>query len=409
MDFDQDTKALEAGPFGRAMRAHWLLDPTIIYLNHGTVGATPKRVLAVQQALREEMEQQPARFLLRELSALSGPSERALPRLREAAQAVARFMGAEGQDLVFVDNATTGVNAVLGSLELQPGDEILITNLAYGAVRNAAAFAAERRGGRLVTLELPFPVSSPADYVNRLAQALTPRTRLAILDHITSETALVLPLAEMAACCRAAGVPVLVDGAHAPGAIPLDIPRLGVDYYTGNLHKWALAPKGCGFLWVAPERQQSLHPPVISWGLGRGFVQEFDWVGTKDPTPFLAAPAALELMQAWGLDAMQAYNHHIAWQAAVWLTARWGFELPAPRAMLGCMATLPLPASLGSTREDAVRLQYALLYQHRIEAPILCLGGRLWVRISAQVYNTLEDIEALAQAIDTHFVSIVHF
>jgi len=388
--------------FGRGMRAYWPLDPSILYLNHGTVGATPWRVLAAQQALREEMEAQPARYLLRELTGLSGPSNRAVPRLREAAQAVARFMGAQGQDLVFVDNATTGVNAVLGSLELKPGDEILITNLAYGAVRNAAAFAAERRGARLVTLELPFPQTEPADYVSRLAQALTPRTRLAMLDHITSETALVLPLAEMAALCRAAGALVLADGAHAPGAIPLDIPRLGVDYYTGNLHKWALAPKGCGFLWAAPERQLGLHPPVISWGLGQGFTQEFDWVGTKDPTPFLAAPAALELMQAWGLEAMQAYNHRLAWQAAVWLAARWRFELQAPEGMLGCMATLPLPAWLGSTREDAVRLQYALLYERRIEAPVLCLGGRLWVRISAQVYNSLEDVEALAQAVEAY-------
>ena len=388
--------------FGRGMLAHWPLEPDIVYLNHGTVGATPRRVLAVQQALREEMEQQPARFLLRELCGLSGPSDRAVPRLREAASAVARFMGAQGQDLVFVDNATTGVNAVLGSLELKPGDEILITNLAYGAVRNAAAFVAERQGARLVTLELPFPVAEPALYLNRLAQALTPRTRLAILDHITSETALVLPLAEMAACCRAAGVPVLADGAHAPGAIPLDIPRLGVDYYTGNLHKWALAPKGCGFLWVAPERQQGLHPPVISWGLGQGFVQEFDWVGTKDPTPFLAAPAALALMQEWGLEAMQAYNHHLARQALAWLSARWGFEPPAPEAMLGSMVTLPLPAALGSTRQEALRLQYALLYEHRIEAPILCLGGRLWVRISAQVYNSLEDVEALARALEAY-------
>lgn len=388
--------------FGREMLAHWPLEPGVIYLNHGTVGATPRRVLAVQQALREEMEQQPARFLLRELCGLSGPSDRAVPRLREAASAVARFMGAQGQDLVFVDNATTGVNAVLGSLELKPGDQILITSLAYGAVRNAAAFVAERSGAGLVTLELPFPRAEPALYLNRLAQALTPRTRLVILDHITSETALVLPLAEMAACCRAAGVPVLADGAHAPGAIPLDIPRLGVDYYTGNLHKWALAPKGCGFLWVAPERQQGLHPPVISWGLGQGFVQEFDWVGTKDPTPFLAAPAALALMQEWGLEAMQAYNHHLARQALAWLSARWGFEPPAPEAMLGSMVTLPLPAALGSTRQEALRLQYALLYEHRIEAPILCLGGRLWVRISAQVYNSLEDVEALARALEAY-------
>ncbi|MCL6530777.1 MAG: aminotransferase class V-fold PLP-dependent enzyme [Meiothermus ruber] len=404
MDFDQDTEALEPSAnqtrFGRAMRAHWFLDPSIIYLNHGTVGATPKQVLAVQQALREEMEQQPARFLLRELSALSGPSERALPRLREAAQAVARFMGAEGQDLVFVDNATTGVNAVLGSLELQPGDEILITNLAYGAVRNAAAFAAERRGGRLVTLELPFPVSSPADYVNRLAQALTPRTRLAILDHITSETALVLPLAAMAACCRAAGVPVLVDGAHAPGAIPLDIPRLGVDYYTGNLHKWALAPKGCGFLWVAPERQQSLHPPVISWGLGRGFVQEFDWVGTQDPSAYLAAPEGIRFMRDLGVEAMRQYNHDLAWGAARMLMERWNLELPTPQSMIGSMVTLPLPQGLGSSPADAARLKDALLFEDHIEVPVMAIGGRLWARISAQIYNDLSDIERFAQALE---------
>ncbi|MDW8424520.1 MAG: aminotransferase class V-fold PLP-dependent enzyme [Meiothermus sp.] len=383
------------------MLRHWLLDPAITYLNHGTVGATPTSVLAVQQALREEMERQPARFLLRELSALSGQSPRAVPRLREAADAVARFVGARGSDLVFVDNATTGVNAVLCSLDLRPGDEILITSLAYGAVVNAARYWAERARARLLTVELPFPLRHPAQIVSAVAEALTPRTRLAILDHITSETALVLPLAEMAAVCRAAGVPVLADGAHAPGAIPLDIPSLGVDYYTGNLHKWALAPKGCGILWVAPERQPDLHPPVISWGLGQGFTQEFDWVGTKDPTPYLAAPAALELMREWGLEAMQTYNHRLAWEAAQVLSSRWGTDLPAPEVMLGCMATLPLPLSRGKTREEAARLQYALLYEHRLEAPILCRDERLWVRVSAQVYNEIEDIERLAEALES--------
>lgn len=388
--------------FGREMLRHWPLDPAITYLNHGTVGATPTKVLAVQQALREEMERQPARFLLRELSALSGASDRPVPRLREAAGAVARFVGAKGQDLVFVDNATTGVNAVLQSLDLRPGDEILITNLAYGAVANAARFVAERAGARLVTVALPFPLSDKAPLVSAVAEALTPRTRLAILDHITSETALVLPLAEMAAPCRAAGVPVLADGAHAPGAIPLDIPSLGVDYYTGNLHKWALAPKGCGFLWVAPERQPDLHPPVISWGLGQGFTQAFDWVGTKDPTPYLSAPAALDLLCEWGWEAMRAYNHRLAWDAALMLTSRWGFEPPAPEAMVGCMVTLPLPVPLGKTREEAARLQYTLLYAHRLEAPILCRDERLWVRISAQVYNELEDVERLVRAVENY-------
>jgi isopenicillin-N epimerase len=357
-------------------------------------------VLEVQQALRDEMERQPARFLLRELSALSGPSDRAVPRLREAALAVARFLGVRGEDLVFVDNATTGVNAVLRSLKLSPGDEILITNRAYGAVLNAARFVAEQAQARLVEVRFPFPVGDPSALINALDEALSPRTRLAILDHITAETALLLPLAEMAACCRAAGVPVLIDGAHAPGAIDLNIASLGVDYYTGNLHKWALAPKGCAFLWAASERQQDLHPPVISWGLGRGFTQEFDWVGTKDPTPYLAAPAALDLMREWGLEAMRNYNHRLAWEAASRLSSRWGTDLPTPEAMVGCMVTLPLPKPLGQTREEAARLQYTLLYEHQIEAPVLCLEERLWVRISAQIYNDLDDIERFAQVVE---------
>lgn len=392
--------------FGRGMLEHWRLDPAITYLNHGTVGATPQRVLAVQQALREEMEEQPARFLLRELSALSGRSDHPMPRLRVAAEAVAQFVGGEGKDLVFVDNATTGVNAVLRSLDFQPGDEILITNLAYGAVMNAAAFIAQSHGASLVTVQLPFPVSDSSNYVTALAQGLTPRTRLAILDHITSETALVLPLAEMAACCKAAGVPILADGAHAPGAINLNIPSLGVDWYTGNLHKWALAPKGCGFLWASPERQQNLHPTVISWGLGQGFTQEFDWVGTKDPTPYLSAPAALALMQEWGIEAMHQYNHALAWEAARVLSQRWGTEPAAPRPMVGCMITLPLPQTLGQSREEAARLQYALLYDCQIEAPILCIAERLWVRISAQIYNELEDVERFAEAVESYQCNI---
>ncbi|WP_027891938.1 aminotransferase class V-fold PLP-dependent enzyme [Calidithermus chliarophilus] len=387
--------------FGRAMLEHWLLDPAITYLNHGTVGATPRRVLEAQQAIRDEIERQPARYLLRELMNLApGPPARP-PRMRVAAEAVAAFMGARGEDLVFVDNATTGVNAVLRSLRLEPGDELLITDLAYGAVINTAAFVARERGARLVTVHLPFPTRDPGEYVERVARAVTPRTRVAILDHVTSESALILPLAEMAAACRARGVPVLADGAHAPGAIPLDIPGLGVDWYTGNLHKWAFAPRSCGFLWVAPERQRDLHPPVISWGLDQGLHQEFDWVGTRDPSPFLAAPEGIAFMQDFlGLEAMRRYNHALAWQAAQHLTERWETRLETPRSMVGCMVSVPLPEHAGSTREEAARLKDALLFEHRIEAPVIAVQGRLWVRVSAQVYNDLDDIERLARAVE---------
>jgi isopenicillin-N epimerase len=382
------------------MLQHWPLEAGTTYLNHGTVGVTPQRVLEAQRAIREEIERQPARYLLRELSGLSGRSELPQPRLRAAAQQVAEFLGAKGDDLVFVANATTGVNAVLRSLKLEEGDELLVPNLAYGAVANAAAFVARERGARVLRLELPFPVADPGQYLEALEKALTPRTKIAILDHINSETALVLPLAEMAALCRAKGIPVLADGAHTPGQIPLDLPRLGVDWYVGNLHKWAMAPRGCGILWAAPERQQDLHPPVISWGLDQGFTREFDWVGTQDPSAYLSAPEGIKFMRDFlGLEAMCEYNHTLAWDAAQTLTERWGLKLETPESMVGSMVTLPLP-ELGSGPEDAAQLKDWLLFERGIEVPIAAMGGRLWARVSAQVYNDAEDVERFAGAVE---------
>lgn len=387
--------------FGRTLLRHWPLEAGTTYLNHGTVGVTPRRVLETQQAIRQEIEEQPARYLLRELSELSGSSRLAQPRLRAAAQQVAAFVGARGEDLVFVANATTGVNAVLRSLRLEEGDELLISNLAYGAVANTAAFVARERGARVLRLELPFPMADPGQYLEALEKALTPHTKIAILDHITSETALVLPLAEMAALCRAKGVLVLADGAHAPGQIPLDLPRLGVEWYVGNLHKWAMAPRGCGILWAAPERQRDLHPPVISWGLDQGFTREFDWVGTQDPSAYLAAPEGIRFMEELGLEAMRAYNHALAWDAAQALTERWGMQLETPEAMIGSMVTLPLPGQLGSGPEDTVQLKDWLLFERGIEVPIAAIGGRLWARVSVQVYNDAEDLERFAGAVET--------
>ncbi len=390
-------------PFGHRMREDWLLDPEITYLNHGTVGATPKRVLAAQQAIRDRIERQPSRYLLRELVGLLNLPEGVPLRLRAAADTVANFLGATGRDLVFVDNATTGVNAVLRSFDFQKGDEILITDLAYGAVANAAAFVARQCDAQVKTIRMPYPVHDSAILVEAIMRALSPRTRLAIIDHITSESALVMPLAEIASHCRQQGVPVLADGAHAPGALPLEIPQLGVDWYVGNLHKWAYAPRSAGILWATAARQHALHPPVISWGLDQGFTAEFDWVGTRDPSPFLAAPEGLAFMRELGLESIRAYNHDLAWQAAQMLCARWGTKLGVAESMVGSMVTLPLPQSLGSTREDAFRVRDALLFRDRIEAQVHAWRGCLWVRLSAQIYNEMADYERLATAVDTLF------
>jgi len=386
--------------FGHALRSAWALDPAVIYLNHGTVGAPPRRVLEAQQRIRDEIERQPSRFLLRELSDTAiGIGRDAKPRMRVAAETVASFFGARGDDLVFVENATSGANAVLRSLPLRAGDEILLSDHAYGGVARAAAYAARSQGASLRTVELPFPGGAPADFIAAFERGIGPKTRLALVDHITSESALVLPLREIAAMFRARGIPVLVDGAHAPGAIGFDLPALGCDWYAGNLHKWALTPRSCGILWAPHERQSGIHPNVVSWGLDKGFTSEFDWVGTRDPSAYLAAPEALAFIRELGADAMRAYNHGLACEGARHLAARWGTEWSTPEGMIGTMATVPLPERAGTTAEDAARLRDSLLEEDRIEIQLHAWKGRLWVRISAQVYNESSDVERLAEAV----------
>jgi len=385
--------------FGKELLHRWPLDPDITYLNHGTVGVVPWSVLAVQQALRDEIERQPARFMLRELSGWTGAPADRPTRMRRAADEVARFVGARGQDLVFVDNATTGVNAVLRSLPLRPGDELLLTDHAYGAVANTARYVARERGAHVVTAELPYPAFDGERAMDAIERAITPRTRLALIDHIAAQSALVLPIAEIAARCRRRGVLLLVDGAHVPGALALDIPAIGADWYVANLHKWAHAPRSCGILWAAADRQADLHPPVISWGLDQGFTHEFDWVGTRDPTPWLAAPAGIEFLEELGFEQVRAYNHALAWRTGQWLTDRWNTRLDRDESSIGTMVTVPLPESFGQTREDAVRLRQALLFEDAVEVQLHAGHGRLWVRVSAQVYNDWSDIERLAECI----------
>jgi isopenicillin-N epimerase len=385
--------------FGRSMLGHWMLDPEFTYLNHGTVGASPRRVLARQQALRDEIERQPARFMLRELSGHQPMPWRSVSRLREASDQIAAFVGSRPEDLVFVPNVTTGTAAVLAAVPLAAGDDVVLTDLAYGAVTLAAAAVCDRAGATLRTARIEYPVRDSGDVVDAIVRTLTPRTKLVVVDHVTAQTALVLPVAAIAAECRARGVPVHVDGAHAPGSRPLDIAALGVDWYTANLHKWAHAPRGCGVLWAAPDRQAALHSPVVSWGRNHGFRDEFEHTATGDPTNYLTAPEGIAILREWDFDACVKYMHDLAADAARMLADRWHTPCAIPSDMTGAMVTVALPLSAGTTDADASRLRLALLLEDRIEVQLHAWRGRLWARVSAQVYNDRTDIERLGDAV----------
>ena len=384
--------------FGSALRADWLLDPAVTYLNHGTVGAPPRRVLEYQRALSDEIERQPARFMLRELA--DPEAEGARSRMREAAADVAAFVGVLADDFVFVDNITEAANAVLRSFPLTSDDEVIITSLGYGGVSNAATYAARLAGATLTTIEMPRPGSPMHAFVETIESALTPATRIVLVDHITASTALVLPLAEIAEACHAAGALVLADGAHVPGNIELDISALGVDWYAANLHKWAWAPRSAGFLWTSPEQQVHLRPTVTSWGLDHGLAAEFDLPGTHDPTPVLTAPFAISLMKERGLEAIYAYNHELAWWAGHTLAEAWGTTFTTPEAMIGAMVTVQLPSRFDAS-VDAAEAARAGLEQAGIEVPVYATPTGLETRVSAQIYCDADDIEALAKAVQS--------
>jgi isopenicillin-N epimerase len=383
------------------MRSEWLLDLGVTYLNHGTVGATPRRVLAHQRAITDEIERHPARFMLRELADTHGTATTP-PRLRVAAAAVAEFVGVAGEDLVFVDNITTGANAVLRSFPFNAGDEIAVTNLGYGGVTNTARYVARTTGATLRTIELPQPGASADEFIEAIATGLGAHTRLLIVDHITAATAMVLPLAQIAALCHDRGVLVFADGAHVPGNIPVDISSLGVDWYSANLHKWAWTPRSCGVLWAAKQHQSYLHPTAISWGLDNGITAEFDLLGTRDPSAALTAPFSIGLLDDFGGDegvhAVYRYNHELAWWAGQYLADSWGTRFATPEAMIGSMVNVRLPARLGTNDDDANHLR-AQLDDAGIEVPVFAGTDQLTLRVCAQIYCDRADIEHLGDVV----------
>lgn len=387
--------------------AQWLLDPAVTFLNHGSFGACPRAIVERQRALREEMERNPVAFLWRNLE---GP-------LDASRAEVARLVSAPTETIAFVPNATSAVNAVLRSLEFAPGDELLTIDHGYNACRNVLAEVARRSRAKVVVAAVPFPIERPEQVLDAVLACVTPRTRLALLDHVTSPTALVFPIAALVRELAARGVETLVDGAHAPGMLPLDLPALGASYYTGNLHKWLCAPRGAGFLYVREDRQEAIQPAVISHGYntrraGRSaFHDRFDWQGTGDVTSWLCAGDAIRWCASLfggDLRALMEHNHQLAAAGRGLLCASLSIEPPCPTAMLGSMATLPLPARFqpGDGSSSAVIAHFdpdqaRLFREDRIEVPFLRWGAppRRWLRISAQAYNSLDDYTRLAEAL----------
>jgi isopenicillin-N epimerase len=362
-------------------------------------------VLELQQEWRARLERQPVQFFVRELEKLWD----------NARQELSRFLGADPEGLVFVPNATTGVNTVLRSLRFGPDDELLVTNHEYNACANALRFAAEQTGARIVVADIPFPLHSVESVVAAILERVSSRTRLALLDHVTSQTGLILPLSRIVTALAERGVDSLVDGAHAPGMLPLDLNSLGAAYYTGNCHKWLCAPKGAAFLFVGAERRKTIRPLVISHGANSlrtdrsRFLVEFGWMGTGDPTASLCVPEALRFMGSLmpgGWPAIQERNRRLALAARDVLRRALPQEIPAPDECIGSLVSLRLPDSRSTEPSRSPLyldpLQDELLERYSIEVPVIPWPQppQRLLRISAQVYNSLPQYERLATALD---------
>lgn len=371
-------------------------------LNHGSFGACPRAVLDRQRGLRRQMEARPVQFLARQM-----------PELLDASrQRLAELVAADPLDLVFVPNATAGVNSVLRSLVFRHGDEILATTHGYNACTNVARFVAQQSHATLVIADLPSPIDSPQQVVEAVMSRATPRTRIALLDHISSPSALVFPIEELVVRLRQEGIETLIDGAHAPGMVPLDLQRMGPTYYTGNCHKWLCAPRGAGFLYVERDRQDGIVPPIISHGYNRPrtgysrFQDLFDWPGTCDPTAWMCVGAAIEFLDGLlpgGLKALTERNHHYAVAAQSLLVEELGARPLCPPELLGAMAAVELgdDPDPPSGFVDQHRLNQELFDRFGIEAPVYFFPAppRIVLRVSAQAYNEPGHYQRLVEAL----------
>ena len=381
----------------------WPLDPAVIYLNHGSLGSCPIPVLDAQRAWRDSMERSPIEFLLRDY----------LSKADHVRAVLGPLIGADPDDIALVTNATTAVNTVLRSIAFRPGDELLTTNHEYNACLNALDVTAERTGARVVRAVVPFPAADAADIISPIVGAVTARTRLALISHVTSATGIVFPIREIVAGLQARGVDVLVDGAHAPALLDLDLDSIGAAYYAATCHKWVCSPKGTGLLHVRRDKQAEIRPLVISHGTNDDrtsrslFRREFDWQGSNDPSGFLAIPTAIDTLSGLvegGLAGLRRRNHDLALRAMGMLCEVLDCPAPAPGSMISAMVAVGIDHRFGDD-ESRIRLDRSLRETFGIEVPVmrcrLDLDGppRWLVRVSCQAYNDESDIEALRQAL----------
>jgi isopenicillin-N epimerase len=380
-------------PIRPDIASEWMLDASIDFMNHGSFGARPRVVLEAQARRRAEFEARPIEWLDRRRNGL----------IEEAKRALGPFLGVAPNDMGFVTNATGGINAVLRSLEIQRGEELLTTNHVYNAVRQTMRHVANRAGATYRELNIPLPVRSADQIIEAIEAALSRTTRILVVDHITSPTALVLPVQRIVESCARRNIDVLIDGAHAPGMLRLNVEAIGAAYYAANLHKWLSAPPGAAFLWVRPDKQAGVHPTTISHFLDEGFAKEFSWQGTRDISPWLCAADAWDYFNCLGWQRVMQHNHQLAVWAQSMLCHRWEVEpvTPVDGSMIGSMVTVLLPRqeSLRKGFADHLALRDEFYGKHRLEVPVVDWDGRWWVRPCCQVYNRAEQYERLAEVV----------
>ena len=383
------------------LKSQFYLDPEVIFLNHGSFGAAPRPVLENYQSWQIQLETQPVKFLVREI----------LDLLRAARQELGNLLGADPDHLVYIPNATFGVNLIAHSLDFQPGDEILTTNQEYGACQNIWSFYSEQKGLRIVQREIPLPLPGKEEIVEIIWSGVSERTRLIFLSQITSPTAVRLPVEEICQRARQSRIQVLVDGAHAPGQLPLELDGLGADFYTGNCHKWLMAPKGSGFLYVRPEQHQVIKPLVVSWGWGENCPFQSDtrlqalieWWGTKDPAAYLATPAAIRFQAENDWDLVRERCRGLLADTLEGIEDLTG--LPSIYSDNG-LNTVQIGAAEWPTDWNPGELQEWLYAEHRIEIPVIEWDDRWLIRPSVQGYNQQWELEKLVEALNEYQLKI---
>jgi len=398
--------SMQKGPRETRIRSFWSLDSDITYLNHGSYGACPTHILKERQRLQLLLENEPFQFF----------ESFYRPALDKTRSALSSFVGAAPGNLVFVHNATSGINAVLRSIsfgqKIKRGGEILITDHEYNATRNVVEYVAKKRGLRVQIANIPFPIKEQQEVLDAIVSRINTKTELIIVDHITSQTALILPIQEIAKIANSKEIPILVDGAHGPGMLPLELENMGITYYTGNCHKWMCAPRGSAFLYVHPSKQSEIKATVISHGenMSRGrnpFHEKFDWTGTNDPTAWLVIDSAFQWLDSiieGGWPEIRAKNKALVVKGRDLLLELFDASAPAPSNMLPFMASIPLPSST-----KLLTLQNKLFSHYKIEVPIIPwpagTGEGHVLRISAHLYNQYSEYERLTTALK-HLLSL---